>query len=88
MKINIAEDAERRFRRMDIEDEIDELEQAIASIEDAIASLDAYKIDYADQLLETKIQMENQLEPLRKIQQEQWDKEVQELEYEYEREAI
>lgn len=73
---------------MDIEDEIDELEQAIASIEDAIASLDAYKIDYADQLLETKIQMENQLEPLRKIQQEQWDKEVQELEYEYEREAI
>lgn len=88
MKINIAEDAERRFSRMDIEDEIDELEQAIASIEDAIASLDAYKIDYADQLLETKIQMENQLEPLRKIQQEQWDKEVQELEYEYEREAI
>ena len=73
---------------MDIEDEINELEQAIASIEDAIASLDAYKIDYADQLLETKIQMENQLEPLRKIQQEQWDKEVQELEYEYEREAI
>lgn len=73
---------------MDIEDEIDELEQAIASIEDAIASLDIYKIDYADQLLETKIQMENQLEPLRKIQQEQWDKEVQELEYEYEREAI
>ena len=73
---------------MDIEDEIDELEQAIASIEDAIASLDIYKIDYADQLLETKIQMENQLDPLRKIQQEQWDKEVQELEYEYEREAI
>lgn len=73
---------------MDIEDEIDELEQAIASIEDAIASLDIYKIDYADQLLETKIQMENQLEPLRKIQQEQWDKEMQELELEYEREAI
>lgn len=73
---------------MDIEDEIDELEQAIASIEDAIASLDIYKIDYADQLLETKIQMENQLEPLRKIQQEQWDKEMQELEYEYERSVI
>ena len=73
---------------MDIEDEIDELEQAIASIEDAIASLDIYKIDYTDQLLETKIQMENQLEPLRKMQQEQWDKEMQELEYEYEREAI
>lgn len=88
MKINIAEDAEGRFSRMDIEDEIDELEQAIASIEDAIASLDIYKIDYADQLLETKIQMENQLEPLRKIQQEQWDKEMQELELEYEREAI
>lgn len=88
MKINIAENAERRFSKMDIEDEIDELEQAIASIEDAIASLDAYKIDYADQLLETKIQMENQLEPLRKIQQEQWDKEMQELEYEYERSVI
>lgn len=73
---------------MDIEDEIDELEQAIASIEDAIASLDIYKIDYADQLLETKIQMENQLEPLRKIQQEQWNKEMQELEYEYERSVI
>lgn len=73
---------------MNIEDDIDELEQAIAGIEDALASLDIYKVDFGEQLEDTKRQMQEQLEVLQARQQEEWDKEFAEQKREYWRDVI
>ncbi|MDR0979471.1 MAG: hypothetical protein LBL91_06125 [Lachnospiraceae bacterium] len=74
----------KEVKRMDIEDNIDELEELINNLDGTIQDLKIYKTDFSDQLSELKYEAESILKPLKERQAKKWEKELKEEMREYE----
>ena len=68
---------------MDLQDRYDELDNIITTLDSLIDEITDR--DYIDQLREIKWQAENELEEVSKDLREEYDREEQEMEYQYER---
>jgi hypothetical protein len=71
-----------------MENDIGELEEFIRNLERATDSLSTYKNDFYFQILGTKGEAEEMLEPLKERQQEEWDKEMEEHNNSYKRSVV
>lgn len=68
---------------MDLQDRYDELDNIITTLDSLIDEITDR--DYIEQLREIKWQAESELEEVSKDLREEYDREEQEMEYEYER---